>query len=138
MNRQSNKITALYARVDRSNGFNAAQEAINWQIHTLMQYADDRGMENTQVFYDQGFSGRTIKRPAFLKLMLTIFRGGVSSLVVVNMDRLYRSALAKRYLVKILMPRYGVAFHSLHEGIIPENTQPPLCESALVMLGGGQ
>lgn len=84
MNRQSKKITALYARVDRSNSFCAAQEAINWQIHTLMQYAENRGIENTKVFYDQGFSVRTIKRPAFLKLMLTIFRGRVSSLVMLG------------------------------------------------------
>lgn len=89
MNRQSNKITALYCRVGSSCGDMDGLIRRN-QMERLAGYAAERGLQNPEFFCDWGFLGTTPERPEYQRMLREIDAGNVSDLVVVNLDRLWR------------------------------------------------
>ena len=120
MNRQSDKITALYTRVDRGNAPGIASEAITAQQKTLLRYAEDQGLDNVQIFSDSGYNGITDQRPAFQKLLKAIKSCEVDKLVVLSVDRLYRDYAKCEQLVTDILPRHGIELYALRERISPQ------------------
>ena len=69
-------------------------------------------------FVDNGYSGLTAERPAFQNLIAAIHENRVQKIVVVSLDRLYRSYLAA---VQFLddMEQRGIAICSITDAILP-------------------
>lgn len=69
-------------------------------------------------FVDNGYSGLTAERPAFQNLLAAIHENRVQKIVVVSLDRLYRSYLAA---VQFLddMEQRGIAICSITDGDLP-------------------
>ena len=111
MNRQSEKITALYY------GPIAYAIAQN-QMDALSRYAQTHGLPNPRFFCDWGFSGATHKRPEYQRMLQLVKRGKVSALVVRDMSRLGRDYIACGKLLENILPRYGVAFHSVKDSLV--------------------
>ena len=68
---QSNneKITALYCRLSRDDELAGESNSIKNQKSILSKYAKDNHLFNTQFFVDDGYSGTSFARPAFIELM---------------------------------------------------------------------
>ena len=76
MIRQSKQFAAIYCRID--NGGNADMlmaEAIHNQDLQATEYAHQNNLMPAQVFSDIGFSGNTMKRPAFQEMLLSLRKG---------------------------------------------------------------
>ena len=71
MNRQSNKITALYCRVGGSCGDMDGLIRRN-QMERLAGYAAERGLQNPEFFCDWGFLGTTPERPEYQRMLREI------------------------------------------------------------------
>ncbi len=117
MDRQSNKITAVYCRLahydddmDRSTAWN--------QMEQLTQYAIKRGLATPELFCDWGFSGLNDKRPQYQRMIRAVEAGKVSDLVVQDYSRLGRDIQMCSKFVEVLLLRHGVTFHAVKEGII--------------------
>ena len=62
MNRQSEKITALYCRLSRDDELQGDSNSIVNQKAILSKYAKDNNFKNPQYFVDDGVSGTTFER----------------------------------------------------------------------------
>ena len=117
MNRQSNKITALYCRVGGSSGDMDGLIRRN-QMERLAGYAAERGLQNPEFFCDWGFLGTTPERPEYQRMLREIDAGNVSDLVVVNLDRLWREREAGYEFFRSVLPNHGVTLHILQDNSI--------------------
>lgn len=118
MNRQLNQITALYCRIDGGKSPSAPNAILNQQ-KVLVQYAKAHGLENIHIFSDCGFSGTNFNRPQFQHMLQEIKAGNVSTLVVKDMGRLFRSYYNTAILLETVLPQYGVTFYSLDDLDLP-------------------
>lgn len=91
MNKQPDKMTALYYRV--ANGKDRNLHLDN-QMHRLHSYAAENGIDAYTVYADVGFSGTNFDRPAFQQMRAAITAGQISQLVVLDMSRISRNFLA--------------------------------------------
>lgn len=117
MNRQSNKITALYCRIAHYHSEMDALAARN-QMERLTAYAAKNGLQNPKFFCDWGFSGTTTGRPEYQRMLWAVEAGNVSDLVVVNMNRLWREWAAGYEFFCSVLPRCGVTLHVLQDNTI--------------------
>lgn len=53
----TDKITALYCRLSNDDDLQGESNSITNQKAILKKYADENGLENTQFYVDDGFSG---------------------------------------------------------------------------------
>ena len=82
-NEQPNKrITALYARLSRDDEKEGMSGSIENQKVILEKFARDNKLPNPRFFYDDGYSGVTFTRPAFMEIMELAEQGLVANLVV--------------------------------------------------------
>ncbi|MCL2417635.1 MAG: recombinase family protein [Bacteroidales bacterium] len=87
------KITALYCRLSRDDAQAGESYSIKNQKDILEKYAKDNGFTNTQCFVDDGFSGVSFTRPAFLEMMEACENGEVGTIIVKDHSRLGRNRL---------------------------------------------
>lgn len=119
MDRQSSKITAIYCRLARYNEAEGLDRAIaRNQVERLTQYAAAQGLENPELFCDWGLSGITQDRPEYKRMIRAIEAGNVSDLVVLDFSRLGRGYHTCSRLVEIILPKHGVTFHAVRNGVI--------------------
>lgn len=57
MNRQSDKITALYCRLSRDDELQGESNSITNQKSIVEKYAKENGFKNIKFFVDDGYSG---------------------------------------------------------------------------------
>ena len=117
MDRQSNKITAVYCRLahydddmDRATAWN--------QMDQLTRYVSEQELATPELFCDWGFSGLNDKRPQYQRMIRAIEAGTVSDLVVQDYSRLGRNTQMCSKFVEIFLPRHGVTFHAVKDSII--------------------
>ena len=114
MKKQPDKITAYYYRAaNKQTDLN-----LDNQMHLLLSHAQENGTDTYMFFVDNGYNGLTAERPAFQNLLAAIHENRVQKIVVVSLDRLYRSYLAA---VEFLddMEQRGIAICSITGGDLP-------------------
>ena len=92
---QSNneKITALYCRLSRDDELAGESNSIKNQKSILSKYAKDNHFTNTQFFVDDGYSGTSFTRPAFMEIMELAEDGKIGTIIVKDHSRLGRNRL---------------------------------------------
>ena len=114
MKKQPDKITAYYYRAaNKQTDLN-----LDNQMHRLLSHAQESGADTYMFFVDNGYNGLTAERPAFQILIAAIHENRVQKIVVVSLDRLYRSYLAA---VEFLddMEQRGIPIYSITDGDLP-------------------
>ncbi len=115
MDRQSDKITALYCRIGCP--FDGRETiTAHAQIDKLSEYAKEHGLKNPKFFCDWGYSGLTSERPEYQRMLQEVVSGNVTDLVVLNLSRLDRDPEDAWKLIGDTLPHYGVVFHSVQDG----------------------
>lgn len=101
----------LYCRVST-----IADQDPEVQVSELKQYCEARKWLISKIIIDHGYSGGTDKRPGLKELMTLVKARKVDAVLVVKMDRLFRSL---KHLVLILdeLLSLGVLFVSLKDQI---------------------
>ena len=80
-------------------------------------------------YIDDGWSGRTLNRPEFQKLIADIDRGEVSCVVVKDLSRLGRNYIAVGYCIEVFFPMSRVRLVSVNDNFdtvngLTDQTQP--------------
>ena len=114
MKKQPDKITAYYYRAANKQ----TELNLDNQMHQLLSHAQENGSDPYMFFVDDGYSGLTAERPAFQNLLAAIHENRVQRIVVVSLDRLYRSYLSA---VQFLddMEQHGISVCSITDGDLP-------------------
>ena len=115
MDRQSDKITALYCRLSRDDELVGESNSIVNQKAILQKYADDNGFHNTVFFVDDGVSGVTFERESFKRMIAEVDKGNVGSIIVKDMSRFGRDYLKVGLFTEIKFPEAGVRFIAVNE-----------------------
>lgn len=116
MDRQSDKITALYCRIGKPFDISKDIAGAHAQIDILSRYIKEHSLKNPKFFCDWGYSGGTSDRPEYQRMLQEVVSGNVVNLVVLNLSRLDRDCEDVWKLIGETLPHYGVTFHSVQDG----------------------
>jgi site-specific DNA recombinase len=78
------KKAAIYCRSDSGRSAETRQQVLEAQRHRLKRYAEERGMQITAYYEDNGYSGNDLSRPGLAKLMADHKKGMFDVVLVVN------------------------------------------------------
>jgi DNA invertase Pin-like site-specific DNA recombinase len=111
-NFNDNKVVAFYGRtstLDQATGLES-------QVRLLLQYCEMNGIQNPQLFTDNGISGTKASRPALDRMMEAVERNEISTVIVPSFSRFARSTT---HLLNALQKfkQKGVHFVSITEKI---------------------
>lgn len=93
MNRQSDKITAIYCRLSRDDELTGDSNSIVNQKAILKQYANEQGFRNIQFFVDDGYSGANFNRPDWKRMIELVENDKVGIILAKDMSRIGRNYL---------------------------------------------
>ena len=115
--KQSDRITALYARLSRDDDKDGVSGSIQNQKAILEKYAKDNKLPNPRFFFDDGFSGVTFARPAFMEIIELAEQVLVANLVVKDHSRLGRNRLVVGQLLEEDFIRLDVRYIAIMDNI---------------------
>ena len=110
------KITALYERLSREDG-GSESVSIQNQKKLLEDYCFINGFSDPVHYTDDGYSGASFHRPAWSQLMADVESGKVGTIIVKDMSRVGRNYLEVGQLTEVLLPRKGVRFIAVANGM---------------------
>ena len=90
---ESDKVTALYCRLSRDDELAGESNSITNQKSILNRYAKDNNFQNIKFFVDDGYSGTTFTRSAFMEMMELAESGKIGTIIVKDHSRLGRNRL---------------------------------------------
>ncbi len=121
MNKQSEKITALYCRLSRDDELQGDSNSIVNQKNILEKYAMDNNFSNIKFFVDDGFSGTNFQRPSWTELLGLIEDNQVGTLIVKDMSRLGRDYLKVGFYTEVLFVEKNIRFIAINNNIDSAN-----------------
>lgn len=121
MNKQSEKITALYCRLSRDDELQGDSNSIVNQKNILEKYAKDNNFSNIRFFVDDGFSGTNFNRPSWTELLGLIEENQVGILIVKDMSRLGRDYLKVGFYTEVLFVEKNIRFIAINNNIDSAN-----------------
>ena len=115
------RITALYARLSRDDEKEGISGSIQNQRAILEKFAADNHLPNPRFMFDDGYSGVTFARPAFMEIMELAEQGLVANLVVKDHSRLGRNRLVVGQLLEEDFVRLNVRYIAIMDNIDTAN-----------------
>lgn len=116
-----NRITALYCRLSRDDGYADDSCSIDSQKSMLKEYALNEGFERCEFFVDDGFTGTNFNRPDFSRMIEMVEQDKIGTLVVKDLSRLGREYLQTGYYTEIFFPMHDVRFIAINDGVDSTN-----------------
>lgn len=128
-----NKI-AFYARISKADKRSrTVSNSINSQLGILRDalYALIPGIEDNriQIFIDDGYSGRSSRRPAFRKMVARAVLGEVGIILVKDFSRFSREHILMSEFLEQVFPIYGIRFISVTDCYDSASQDPGLVSS---------
>lgn len=114
---ESDKITALYCRLSRDDELAGESNSIKNQKSILSKYAKDNNFQNIKFFVDDGYSGTTFTRPAFMELMELAEQGKIGTIIVKDHSRLGRNRLIVGQLLEEDFVRLNIRYIAIMDNI---------------------
>ena len=115
MNRQSDKITAIYCRLSRDDELTGESNSIVNQKAILKKYAQEQGFRNIQFFVDDGYSGANYDRPGFQAMLAEIEAGRVAVCITKDLSRLGRNSSLTGLYINFTFPKYNVRYIAIND-----------------------
>ena len=114
---ESDKITALYCRLSRDDELVGESNSIKNQKLILSKYAEDNKFQNIKFFVDDGYSGTTFTRPAFMEMMELAEQGKIGTIIVKDHSRLGRNRLIVGQLLEEDFVRLNIRYIAIMDNI---------------------
>ena len=123
MNRQSDKITAIYCGLSRDDELTGESNSIVNQKAILKKYAQEQGFRNIQFFVDDGYSGANFNRPDLKRMIELVENDKVGVIIAKDMSRIGRNYLEVGLYTEILFPEHDIRFIAVNSGVDSANQQ---------------
>lgn len=121
MNRQSDKITAIYCRLSRDDELAGESNSIVNQKAILKKYAKEQGFRNIQFFVDDGYSGANFNRPDWKRMIELVENDKVGVIIAKDMSRIGRNYLEVGLYTEMLFPEHDIRFIAVNSGVDSAN-----------------
>ena len=125
MNRQSDKITAIYCRLSRDDELTGESNSIVNQKAILTKYAKEQGFRNIQFFVDDGYSGANFNRPDWKRMIELVENDKVGVIIAKDMSRIGRNYLEVGLYTEMLFPEHDVRFIAVNSANQQDNDFTP-------------
>ena len=123
LNRQSDKITAIYCRLSRDDELAGDSNSVINQRNILTRFAQERGFKSIQYFVDDGYSGANFNRPGWKQMIELVEADKVGVLLAKDMSRIGRNYLEVDFYTEMLFPEHHVRFIAVNSGVDSANKQ---------------
>ncbi len=119
------RIFAMYLRVSTD------QQTVESQLYALKEYCSRNKIEKYEMFIDEGISGAIESRPALNRLMESVEKNEIQTILTFSFSRIARST---SHLLKTLQKckDHGTSLHSITEAI---DTNSPMGMALFTILG---
>ena len=114
---ENDKITALYCRLSRDDELAGESNSITNQKSILSKYAKENNFQNIKFFVDDGYSGTTFTRPAFMEIMELAEQGKIGTIIVKDHSRLGRNRLVVGQLLEEDFVRLNIRYIAIMDNI---------------------
>ena len=114
---ENDKITALYCRLSRDDELAGESNSITNQKSILSKYAKENNFQNVKFFVDDGYSGTTFTRPAFMEMMEFAENGKIGTIIVKDHSRLGRNRLIIGQLLEEDFVRLNIIYIAIMDNI---------------------
>ena len=111
----------MYARLSRDDEKEGISGSIQNQRAILEKFAADNHLPNPRFMFDDGYSGVTFARPAFMEIMELAEQGLVANLVVKDHSRLGRNRLVVGQLLEEDFVRLNIRYIAIMDNIDTAN-----------------
>ncbi len=113
----NNFKVAAYIRLSKEDSKDSESESIINQRRLIHEYLKNHGLKLTEEYIDDGFTGTTFQRPAFLKLINDIESGEINMVVTKDLSRLGRNYVKSGYYIEEYFPNKKVRYVSILDNI---------------------
>ena len=117
MNRQPDRITALYCRLSRDDELQGDSNSIVNQKEILWRYAEENRFPNPRFFVDDGYSGTNFDRPGYQEMMGLVEEFVVEAIIVKDHSRLGRNRLVIGQLLEEILEEHNVRYIAVTDNI---------------------
>ncbi len=108
--------TAIYCRLSKEDGDKAVSNSIEGQVAYCTQFVNSQ--KDLKLVYppfcDDGFSGLSLNRPAFLEMDLLIRSGKIDCIVCKDLSRFTRDFAGGGEYLESILPQYSVRFIAIN------------------------
>ena len=111
------RTTALYARLSKDDEREGTSGSIENQRIILEQFAKENHLPNPRFFADDGYSGVSFARPAFMEIMELAEQGKVGIIVTKDHSRLGRNRLIVGQLLEEDFVRMNIRYIAIMDNI---------------------
>lgn len=115
MLKQSDKITALYARLSSDDRQEGDSNSIVNQKKILKKYATEHGYAPYEFYVDDGFSGTNFQRPDFQRMIADIDKGKIERVIIKDMSRFGRDYLQVGMYTEMIFPEKDIHFIAIND-----------------------
>jgi DNA invertase Pin-like site-specific DNA recombinase len=107
----------LYLRLSKDDERAGESVSIENQRLLLTQYVQEKGWEIKEIYIDDGWSGTTMQRPAFRRMMQDAMDKRINLIIVKDLSRLGRNYIEVGRLTEETLPRIGCRFVALNDSV---------------------
>ncbi len=106
-----------YIRLSREDGDKQESESIGNQRKIIERYLKECGLSYTAEYVDDGWSGTTFNRPAFMSLIEDIKSKKIDMVITKDLSRLGRDYIQTGYYIENFFPENHIRYVSILDGI---------------------
>ena len=106
-----------YIRLSREDGDKQESESIGNQRRIIERYLKECGLSYTAEYVDDGWSGTTFNRPAFMNLIEDIKAKKIDMVITKDLSRLGRDYIQTGYYIENFFPENHIRYVSILDGI---------------------
>lgn len=112
-----NETAFLYERLSRDDALDGDSYSIANQKKLLAKVANEKGYTKVVHFCDDGVSGVTMQRPAFIEMIKQLELGKASAVFVKDLSRLGRNYIEVGKLTEEFFPEHNIRFVAVSDNI---------------------
>ena len=108
---------AIYCRLSKDDANEGPSASIQNQRELLTHVCAEQGWTVAAVFEDDGYSGLSMNRPAFQRMLADIERGKFDVVLTKDLSRLGRNHLDTDTLMEKTFPQHGVRYIAVNDAV---------------------
>jgi len=109
--------TAIYCRLSKDDECTGDSASITTQKAMLTQYAKENDLLVVEAYVDDGYSGLSFERPAFVKMIEDVEAGLIDVVLTKDLSRLGRDHLKVGFYTEIFFPTKRVRYIAINDGV---------------------
>ena len=110
-------LAGLYLRLSKDDERAGESVSIENQRLLLTQYVQEKGWEIKETYIDDGWSGTSMQRPAFQRMIRDAEDRRINLIIVKDLSRLGRNYIEVGRLTEETLPRLGCRFVALNDSV---------------------